>query len=118
MKKGLIIIAATAAVVAVYFLLFYNKSDKPADEPKQQPLAQSKNSEEFNAPFNQMLNSYFDIKNALVEWDTAKASTARNPVRTPASAWARVRWRRHSRTRAIPRSCWTYGWAGTALGLR
>src|SRR5215831_9459572 len=78
MKKGLVIIAATAAVVAVYFLLFYNKSDKPADEPKQQPLAQSKNSEEFNTPFNQMLNSYFDIKNALVEWDTAKASAAAN----------------------------------------
>ena len=76
MKKGLVIIAAAAVVVAVYFLLFY-KNDKPAvEDPKQQPLAQSKNSEEFNAPFNQMLNSYFDIKNALVEWDTAKASAA------------------------------------------
>jgi len=72
MKKGLILIGLTAAVIAVYFI-FFSKDDTPqAEVPKQQPLAQSKNSETFNKPFNDMLNMYFDLKNALVDWDTAK----------------------------------------------
>jgi hypothetical protein len=73
MRKGLIIIGASIAVIAVYFLLFYKNDEKKENAPKLQPLAQSKNSESFNKPFNKMLNSYFDLKNALVEWDTAKA---------------------------------------------
>ena len=76
MKKGLIIIGATVAVIAVYFLLFYKKGDTKAASEKQQPLAQSKNSETFNTPFNNMLSSYFELKNALVDWDTAKASAS------------------------------------------
>jgi hypothetical protein len=78
MKKGIAIIGATVIVVAVYFILFYKKEDKHNDVPKQQPLAQSKNSDEFNKPFNDMLNGYFDLKNALVEWDTSKTSNAAN----------------------------------------
>lgn len=84
MKKGIAIIGAAVVVVAVYFILFYNKDEKPNDVSKQQPLAQSKNSEEFNKPFNDMLNSYFDLKNALVEWDTAKASVTANTLATTA----------------------------------
>ncbi len=80
MKKGLAIIGAAVAVIAVYFLLFYKKTEKKEDVPKQQPLAQSKNSESFNKPFNEMLNSYFDLKSALVEWDTAKASANANTL--------------------------------------
>jgi len=80
MKKGLAIIGSAIAVIAVYFLLFYKNDEKKEDAPKQQPLAQSKNSESFNQPFNEMLNSYFDLKNALVEWDTAGASTSANTL--------------------------------------
>ena len=80
MKKGLAIIGAAIAVIAVYFLLFYKNDEKKEDVPKQQPLAQSKNSESFNKPFNEMLNGYFDLKNALVEWDTAKASRSANTL--------------------------------------
>ena len=82
MKKGIAIIGTAVVVIAVYFILFSNKEDKTADEPKQQPLAQSKNSDAFNKPFNEMLNSYFDLKNALVDWDTAKASAAANILTT------------------------------------
>jgi hypothetical protein len=78
MKKGLAIIGAAIVVIAVYFLLFYRNGEKKEDDVKQQPLAQSKNSESFNKPFNEMLNSYFDLKNALVEWDTARASISAN----------------------------------------
>jgi len=74
MKKGLAIIGATVAVIAVYFLLFYKKGETKDASDKQQSLAQSKNSDTFNTPFNNMLNSYFELKNALVDWDTARAS--------------------------------------------
>jgi hypothetical protein len=80
MKKGLAIIGAAVVVIAVYFLLFYKNDEKKEDVPKQQPLAQSKNVESFNKPFNEMLKSYFDLKNALVEWDTAKVSTFANTL--------------------------------------
>jgi len=85
MKKGLIIIGATVAVIAVYFLLFYKKSDSKNAIPRQQPLAQSKNSDAFNTPFNDMLNSYFELKDALVDWDTAKASATANDLITLAA---------------------------------
>jgi hypothetical protein len=76
MKKGLILIGLTAVVVAVYFIFFSKSDDATPEAPKQQPLAQSKNSDAFNKPFNDMLNSYFDLKDALVDWDTAKATAS------------------------------------------
>lgn len=76
MKKGLILIGVTAVVIALYFLFFSKDDTAQQEAPKQQPLAQSKNTEAFNKPFNDMLNNYFDLKNALVEWDTAKATAS------------------------------------------
>jgi hypothetical protein len=76
MKKGLILIGVTAVVIALYFLFFSKDDTSQQEAPKQQPLAQSKNTEAFNKPFNDMLNNYFDLKNALVEWDTAKATAS------------------------------------------
>ena len=74
MKKGLALIGLVVAVLAVY-LLFFSKKEVQSEAPKDQPLAQSKNSEAFNQSLNQLLSSYYLLKNALVEWDTAKATT-------------------------------------------
>lgn len=80
MKKGLLLIGIVVVVVAVYFI-FFNKSDNPADEgPKQQPLVQGKNSEAFNKPFNEMLQAYYKLHDALVDWDTTKATAGANDV--------------------------------------
>ena len=76
MKKGLLLIGITAVIVAGYFLFFAGDDEAQPEAPKQQPLAQSKNSETFNKPFNDVLNSYFELKDALVDWDTAKATAA------------------------------------------
>lgn len=75
MKKGLILIGLVVAIVAVYFIFFSKDDAAKPEAPKQQPLAQSKNSDAFNKPFNEMLNTYFDLKNALVNWDTAQTVT-------------------------------------------
>jgi hypothetical protein len=80
MKKGLILIATVIIAVVIYFY-FFNKKDNGPAAPKQQPLAQSKNSDAFNKPFNDFLNGYFDLKNALVNWDSAQAgATAKNLI--------------------------------------
>ncbi len=74
MKKGLFLIGLVVVAVAVYFI-FFNKSDNPAnDGPKQQPLAQSKNTPAFTTPFNAVLQAYYGLHDALVNWDTAQAS--------------------------------------------
>ncbi|MGN6616569.1 MAG: DUF3347 domain-containing protein [Ilyomonas sp.] len=72
MKKGLFLIMIVVIAVAVYFLFFYKSgNDKPA-EVHQKPLAISKNSDSFNVPFDNMLQTYYSLKNALVNWDTVK----------------------------------------------
>lgn len=38
----------------------------------QKALTASKNSEVFNASFEKLLNSYFDLKSTLIDYDTAK----------------------------------------------
>ena len=76
MKKGLLLIAITALVVACYFIFAGNNDDEKSDEVKQQPLARGKNSDAFNKPFNEMLNEYFALTNAFVEWDTVAAGKA------------------------------------------
>lgn len=74
MKKGLIVVLVLmVAGVAAWFLL--KKEDKP-EPPKQQPLAISKNSEVFNQGFNTLLDNYYSLKNAFVEWDTVTAAKA------------------------------------------
>ncbi len=72
MKIGLLLIALVVVGVAAYYIFF--KGDKPVDDgPKQQPLAQSKNSDVFNKPFNDMLKTYFSLHDALVNWDSVTA---------------------------------------------
>jgi len=86
MKKGLFLIGIVVLAFAIYFI-FFNKTSQPADEgPKQQPLAQSKNSDAFNKPFNQALQAYYSLHDALVNWDTAKASASAKSLQTALSA--------------------------------
>src|SRR4051812_23633623 len=79
MKKGLIIIVALLVIAAVgYFLFFTNKGQaEQSATPKQKPvpLAISKNPEAFNVVFGKMMDAYYDLKNDLVNWDSAKANT-------------------------------------------
>jgi hypothetical protein len=66
----LVIICLAAAFFA--FRLFSKKPEKPV-EAKDQPLRISKNSDLFNKAFAGLLNEYYSIKDALVDWDTLQA---------------------------------------------
>ena len=77
MKKGLFIIAIVAVLVGGYFAIFSKKNDdkeQTNNQPEKQPrLAISKNPSQFNDAFAAVMNSYYTVKDALVNWDSAKA---------------------------------------------
>ena len=75
MKK--FILLAVLFVIAG-FLAYKLLSDKPVrpEEPSDKPLAISKNSGPFNDAFGVLMNDYFAMRDALVNWDTLKADQA------------------------------------------
>ena len=81
MKK--IIIGIVLALVILFFIagkFFYPKPDGASSTEKKNtspgPLAISKNSEIFNESFEKLLNGYFSLKEALTDYDTARADVA------------------------------------------
>ncbi len=75
MKKGLLFVSVLIIAIAVYFLFFLKKDPAKTSEKKQKavPLAISKNPDIFNTAFGNMLNTYYNLKDALVNWDSLKA---------------------------------------------
>ena len=74
MKKGLILIGIVVLGLVGYLVFFTKPAETANDGPALQTLAQSKNSEAFNIPFNSALQAYYKLHDALVQWDTAKAT--------------------------------------------
>lgn len=76
MKKYLIAITCIVALAC-------NETDKDAAiEPAAEvaPLTQSKNSERFNSGFGNLLNAYYELKDALVASDAAQATNYANQL--------------------------------------
>ena len=77
MKKGLVSIAIVAVLVGGYFAIFGGKEKKEeqatAKTEKPPRLAISKNPPAFNNSFDSLMNSYYNVKDALINWDSMKA---------------------------------------------
>lgn len=79
MKKGLLISVAVVVVAAVIYFLFF-KNDAPtaattvSAKQKPAPLAISQNPEVFNIAFEKMMDAYFSVQSALVDWNGEAAS--------------------------------------------
>ena len=76
MKKGLLLIAIMLVLVGGYFAIFSGKKGnekRVAKEEKQPRLLISKNPDAFNTAFAGMMDEYYNVKNALINWDSAKA---------------------------------------------
>jgi hypothetical protein len=56
--------------------LFFTGKEPVQEVRNDQPLSVGKNSGAFNTAFSGMLDDYFAIRDALVEWDTVKADQA------------------------------------------
>jgi len=78
MKKLLLGIVILAAIgFGVYKLAFTGKKEvSTVMSVKDKPLTISKNSDVFNESFEKMLNTYFLLKQAITDYDTAKANSA------------------------------------------
>jgi hypothetical protein len=76
MKKFIwLIVIVVIAGLLVYKLLLSDKNTGP-QMPRDQPLRIAKNTGAFDSAFTGMLNDYFALKDALVDWDTLKADQA------------------------------------------
>lgn len=75
MKKWILLIVVLLVAGLLTFKLFLSKEEaKP--EVKDKPLTVGRNSSGFNQAFGAMLDEYYALKDALVEWDTVKADRA------------------------------------------
>jgi PBP1b-binding outer membrane lipoprotein LpoB len=64
-------------LVAVYITSCKNTENKAAEQPESvKPALASKNSDAFNESFEKLLHSYYSLKDAMIEADTAKANAA------------------------------------------
>ncbi len=91
MKKGLLLIALVVVLVGGYFAIFGKKATGNNDtvttkDEKQPRLAISKNSPQFNDAFGNLLQSYYNVKNDLVNWDSTKAGSDAQSLAQLASA--------------------------------
>jgi hypothetical protein len=75
MKKLLLLIIVLGLAVVVAYRLSSGKETQPP-EKKDAPLAINKNSGSFNESFSKMMNDYYILKDALVNWDTLAANQA------------------------------------------
>jgi hypothetical protein len=73
MKKAILLILILVIAGFTVYRLFFKTDPKP-ESPKDQPLTISKNSQGFNDAFANLLKEYLSLKDALVEWDSAKAT--------------------------------------------
>lgn len=69
-----VVILGLAAFFGVRFIACKSDDKQAVPAQKQVALTMSKNSETFNESFEKLLNGYFALKNALTEYDTAKAN--------------------------------------------
>jgi len=74
MKRILAFVVLVIAAFCIYWFVFRSKGGDGG--PKQQPLALKKHSEGFNKAVSAAMGAYFEIQNAFVEADTAKAKGA------------------------------------------
>ena len=73
MKKVLLLFVFILAIVVVYWVFFKKNRDK-VENVEPAPLAVTNKSDAFNTAFQNLLTNYFELKDAFVEWDTAKVN--------------------------------------------
>jgi hypothetical protein len=75
MKKTVLLLVVLILAGLLAYKLLSDKGQK-IDEKKDQPLAISKNSASFNTSFSSVLDDYYALESALVDWDSLKADQA------------------------------------------
>lgn len=83
MKKFFAIFFAIIIIGAGYIYFTYFRGGKKAPKgPKPVPMAVSKHSASFNSSVQEALDAYYDLSEALVEWNEASSSAAAAKLHT------------------------------------
>ncbi len=80
MKKALLLVVVLAAALAITYLLLHKSSSSATREKRDAPLAVSVNSTAFNRSFAAMMDDYYKLSDAFVEWDTAAIRASANKL--------------------------------------
>src|SRR5882672_8002694 len=70
MKKVLMLVVIIGLATFTAYKLLSKKETKPEEIRREGPLTISKNSDAFNTSFAKVMNDYYAMKNAFVDWDT------------------------------------------------
>ncbi len=73
MKKVLILLVFILALVVVYWV-FIKKERDTTEKVEPAPLAVTNKSDAFNSAVANLLNEYYQLKDAFVDWDTVKVN--------------------------------------------
>ncbi len=76
MKKGLIIIGVALIAIAIYFVVSGKKNQSQTLANTTEPMAGKAHSELFNTSTATMMQHYYELKSALVAWDTSVINTS------------------------------------------
>ncbi|HEU4574086.1 MAG TPA: DUF3347 domain-containing protein [Chitinophagaceae bacterium] len=82
MKKFLIFLVVLALAVTVAWLFVFKGKKTGSAGPKPQPLTVSKHSPVFNTSALQMMDAYYSLTEAFVNWDTAAVTKNANALKT------------------------------------
>jgi hypothetical protein len=85
MKKALLLVLILA-VASFTLYKMVSRKDSGKEEIKEAPLAIAKNSDAFNLSFSKLMQAYYALKDAFVEWDTVKANQAALQVQQSADS--------------------------------
>ena len=85
MKKVLLLLALILVAVVAYWLI-YKKDRVTTETPAQAPLAVNNKSDAFNTAFENLLTTYYEMKDAFVDWDTAKINVTSGRMKTLADS--------------------------------
>ena len=81
MKKFMIVLLLLLVVGFAVWKLVFDKKQKPSG-PKPEPIAVSQHSDAFNQSMQQMMNSYYAMTEAFVNWDTAAVNKTTADLKT------------------------------------
>lgn len=86
MKKALLLILVLAAALAITYLLLRKGSSAETVEKRDEPLAVSSNSSAFTRSFSVLMNDYYKLSDAFVDWDTAAIRDKANKLANSADS--------------------------------
>jgi len=85
MKRVLLLLVVILLIVVVYWV-FFKKNRDTTENVEPAPLAVTNKSDSFNTAIGNLLASYYEVKDAFVDWDVAKVDRSAVLLKTLADS--------------------------------